>query len=158
MSSDSVFQFVGLGMPAASARGVTGSYKPVVGGKIATMLGGADRDLTRPGSRKFSFTVRGSDIWIPPFVGVWPGNQITADLPVLFVESVGASQERPAVPGSLFFIDGDQSAIVPESDAAWRCYNPRSVIHVIDWEIEDDPDGAVATWSTTLREVRYGGT
>lgn len=154
---DSVFQFVGIGMPAASARGVTCSFKPLAG-KIIEMLDGTDLDVSRAGSRKFVYSVRGSDVWVPPFAGLWEGSLVTVDLPCLFVEPVGIPQQRAAVPGSLFFIDADHSAVVPEGAAAFRCYNPRSVCHVRPWTVEDDPDGAIASWSIELRERNVAGT
>lgn len=156
IDQDSVFAFVGRGMPAASLRGLTCSFKPLPG-KIIEMLDGEDRDVTRAGARKLAYTVRGSDIWVPAFLGQWPGTEVTVDLPCLFVQPVGEAQMRPAAPGTLFFTDAANSAVVAEGGAAFRCYNPRVVCHVIGWTIDDEEDGAIATWTLDLKEVRVGG-
>lgn len=157
IDDDSIFAFVGRGMPAASTRGVTATYKPLAG-KVIEMLDGEDRNVSRAGMKKLVYTVRGSDVWVPPFVGIWPGDEETVDMPCLFVEPIGQPQQRPAVPGTLFFIDATKSMVVPEAEAAFRCYYPRVVILSGVWSIDDDPDGAIASWTFEAREARVGGT
>lgn len=156
VDQDSVFAFVGRGMPAASTRGTTGNYKPLPG-KVIEMLDGEDRNVSRAGTKKIVYTARGSDIWVPPFIGLWPGEEMTVDWPCLFVEPIGTPQIRPEVPGSMYYTDAAQSRIVPQAQAAWRCYHPRTVVHLGVWNIEDDEDGAVANWTFEAREVRVGG-
>lgn len=154
---DSIFAFVGEDMPAASTRGVTGTVKPIPG-KVIEMLDGEDRNVSRAGMKKFAYSIRGSDVWVPPFIGQWPGDEITVDLPILFVEPIGTPQQRPAVPGTLFYIDASRSAVVTEAEAAFRCYYPRAVCLVGTWTIDNDEDGAIATWTYDVKEKRVGGT
>jgi hypothetical protein len=154
MATDTIFEFVGIGLPAAAARGINQQIKLRKNGKIVEYLSGADRDMTRPSARGFEFSISGSDIWAPPFAGMWIGEVVTVHYPGQFVEPIARPQTRPEVPGTLFYIDAESRVVEPgDPAAAWRVYNPLIIARILDWELDEDDWGALVTWSSSYREA-----
>ena len=131
----------GIGLPAASIRGVTQSLQPIgVSAQMSRTVNGALRDLSMSQFRKFASQVRAQDQDPPALNGVWPGAVVTVDCiaELAYVTATG-TPERPVV-GSR--VEGD-----------WTIYRPRLSMMLISFDLDRDQWGAATGWTLNLEEV-----
>lgn len=130
----------GIGLPAASIRGVTQTLAPIAAAaQLMRTVNGALIDVSAAAFRKYASTIRCSDQAPPALDGVWPGALVIVDCVADLVHPVGGSPARPVVASRI--------------DGSFVFYRPRLTMRVVSFEIERDEWGAAVAWTLTLEEA-----
>ena len=83
----------GIGLPAASIRGVTQALEPIgAAAQLMRTVNGALVDVSAAAFRNYASTIRCSDQVPPALDGIWPGALVTIDCAVELVYAEGGAQ------------------------------------------------------------------
>ena len=127
----------GIGLPAASIRGVSQTLEPIAASaQLMRTVNGALVDVSAAAFRKYASTIRCSDQAPPAFDGIWPGALVTVDCVAELVHAVGAAPARPVVDS--------------RTEDGFVFYRPRLTMRVLSFEVDRDEWGAVVAWTMTL--------
>lgn len=130
----------GIGLPAASIRGVTQTLEPIgAAAQLMRTVNGALVDVSAAAFRKYASTIRCADQAPPALDGIWPGALVTVDCVAELVHAVGDSPER--------------AVVASRTDGGFVFYRPRLAMRVLSFEIERDEWGAAVAWALTLEEA-----
>ncbi len=131
----------GIGLPAASIRGVTQTLRPIdAAGQTMRTVNGALVDLSVATFRKYASTITCRDQVPPALSGVWPGALVTVEcVAELVYETATGSPERTVVASR---VDGD-----------FTFYRPLLGMRVLGYSIDHDEWGAAVGWSMELEEA-----
>ena len=130
----------GIGLPAASIRGVSQTLEPIAAAaRLMRTVNGALVDISAAAFRKYVSTIRCSDQAPPALDGIWPGELVTVDCVAELVHADGAEPERPVV--------------ASRTDGGFVFYRPRLAMRVLSFEVERDEWGAVVAWTLSLEEA-----
>lgn len=130
----------GIGLPAASIRGVTQTLEPI-GASRQTMrtVNGALIDVSAAAFRKYASTIRCADQAPPALDGVWPGALVTVDCIAELVHGEGGTPARPVV--------------ASRTEDGFVFYRPRLTMRILSFETERDEWDAAVGWSMVLEEA-----
>jgi hypothetical protein len=154
LSQDTVLDMVELGVVPGSARGMKQDLKPLENGKVYVTVNGNDVNTGRPALNLFVTTVSGEDLWPPAIGGLWRGALVTLHCAVEIVQRAGTDFVRPAVDGSIRYLDADMNDLSSSTGAAWVCFRPILRCVVLDFSTDRDEWTDKVTWSISFRETR----
>jgi hypothetical protein len=130
----------GIGLPAASIRGVTQTLEPIApSAQLMRTVNGTLVDVSASAFRKYASTIRCADQAPPALDGIWPGQQVTVDCVAELVYAEGGSAER--------------TVASRRTDSGYVYYRPRLTMRVLSFEIDRDEWGAAVGWTMTLEEA-----
>lgn len=130
----------GVGLPAASIRGVTQTLEPIAAAaQMMRTVNGTLVDVSAAAFRKYASTIQCTDQAPPALDGVWPGALVTVDCVTELVHAVGGTAARPVVESRT---EGD-----------FVFYRPRLAMRVVAFDLDRDEWGAVVGWSMALEEA-----
>jgi hypothetical protein len=130
----------GIGLPAASIRGVTQTLEPIgAAAQLMRTVNGQLVDVSAPAFRKYASTIRCADQAPPALDGIWPGALVTVDCVAELVHADGASPARPVVASRV--------------EDGFVFYRPRLTMRVLSFEIDRDEWGDAVAWTLTLEEA-----
>lgn len=129
----------GIGLPAASIRGVTQTLEPIgAAAQLMRTVNGQLIDVSAAAFRKYASTIRCADQAPPALDGIWPGQQVMVDCVAELVYAEGGSPERTVASS--------------RTDDGFVFYRPRLTMRVLSLEIDRDEWGAAVGWTLTLEE------
>ena len=129
----------GIGLPAASIRGVSQTLEPIgAAAQLMRTVNGTLVDVSPAAFRKYASTIRCTDQAPPALDGVWPGALVTVDCVAELVHGLGGTPARPVVES--------------RTEGGFVFYRPRLAMRVLAFELDRDEWGAAVGWSMTLEE------
>jgi hypothetical protein len=141
-SSTTVLDLDDIGVPNASARGLSQSLEPIPASQnMRRTVNGALLDISAPQFRKYMSTITCADQVPPALDGVFPGQTLVVKCAATLSYMVGGSPQRPVVPGS------------EREDDGFMIYRPQLTMKVTGFSTQEDEWGAVVSWSLQLEEV-----
>jgi hypothetical protein len=88
----------GIGLPAASIRGVTQTLEPIgAAAQLMRTVNGQLIDVSAAAFRKYASTIRCSDQVPPALDGIWPEQLVTVDCVAELVHAEGGTPARTVV-------------------------------------------------------------
>jgi hypothetical protein len=130
----------GIGLPAASIRGVTQTLEPIgAAAQLMRTVNGALVDVSAAAFRKYASTIRCSDQAPPALDGLWPGQLVTVDCVAELVHAVGGSAARAVVESRV--------------EDGFVFYRPRLAMRVLSFDLDRDEWGAIVAWTLVLEEA-----
>ena len=130
----------GIGLPAASIRGVTQTLEPIAASaQLMRTVNGALVDVSAAAFRKYASTIRCSDQAPPAFDGIWPGQLVSVDCVAELVQAEGGTPAR--------------TVVASRTDSGFVFYRPRLAMRVLSFDIDRDEWGAIVAWTVTLEEA-----
>ena len=130
----------GIGLPAASIRGVTQTLEPIgAAAQLMRTVNGALVDVSAAAFRKYVSTIRCSDQAPPALDGIWPGQLVTVDCVAELVHAEGGTPAR--------------TVVASRTEDGFVFYRPRLAMRVISFDLDRDEWGAITSWSLSLEEA-----
>jgi hypothetical protein len=130
----------GIGLPAASIRGITQTLEPIAASaQLIRTVNGQLIDVSASAFRKYASTIRCADQAPPALDGIWPGALVIVDCVAELVHAVGGTPARPVV--------------ASRTEGGFVFYRPRLTMRVLSFEVGRDEWGAAAAWTLTLEEA-----
>ena len=130
----------GIGLPAASIRGVTQTLEPIgAAAQLMRTVNGALVDVSAAAFRKYASTIRCSDQPPPALDGVWPGALVTVDCVAELAHPQGGSPAR--------------TVVASRTEDGFVYYRPQLSMRVLSFDVDRDAWGATVAWTMTLEEA-----
>ncbi len=131
----------GIGLPAASIRGVTQTLEPIgAAAQLMRTVNGTLVDVSASAFRKYASTIRCADQAPPALDGIWPGPAGHRRLRGRARPRRSAARPRAPV-------------VASRTDGGFVFYRPRLTMRVLSFEIDRDEWGAAVAWTLTLEEA-----
>jgi hypothetical protein len=130
----------GIGLPAASIRGVTQTLEPIgAAAQLMRTVNGQLIDVSAAAFRKYASTIRCSDQAPPALDGIWPGALVTVDCVAELVHPQGGVAAR--------------TVVASRTEDGFVFYRPRLSMRVLSFDIDRDEWGEVVAWAMALEEA-----
>lgn len=168
MSDETILILNGIPLPAGSSRGISQTLNLISNGEMRRTVNGTLHDVTRQENRKYSSSIRCTDMKTPAFGSLYRGMivEIYCITPIrepFDYEDGVVSLQRYPVSGSVFGYNAAGQKITPilvyedevqfDQPIEFVEYLPIMNMMVIDKSQDSDEYGAVESWQVDLEEV-----
>ncbi|WP_029029840.1 hypothetical protein [Salinarimonas rosea] len=144
---DTYLDFSEIGVVHGSGAGIRQTIEPVPNGRRYYDVFGRIHDTGRPALQLYRTTILGEDVWGPALAGVWPGRALTISCAAELVQPASLAFVRPAVPGSVRYLDALSNDLPDATGAVYVAYRPILQVKVQSWNVEQDEYGQVVAWT-----------